>query len=160
MKTLSNVAKINPYELLVKLDEPSDLKDGRYKVTIEKVREGRTIRQNRYMWALIGEISKAQNGNLEDNDKIYIDCLVKAGAKYEVFFVDHNAIDFLKEGFKTIKIYNQLVVNGRVMDQVYVFHGSSTFNTSEMTVLIDEVLKLAESVGVRDMSYWKGILND
>ena len=70
MKTLSDVAKINPYELLVKLDEPSDLKDGRYKVTIEKVREGRTTRQNRYMWALIGEISKAQNGNLEDNDKI------------------------------------------------------------------------------------------
>lgn len=160
MKTLSEVAKINPYELLVKLDEPTDLKDGRYKVTIEKFRESRTSRQNRYMWELIGQISKAQSGNLDDNEKIYIDCLVKAGAKYEVFFIEHEAIDFLKEGFKTIKIYNQVTVNGRLMDQVYVFHGSSTFNTKEMTVLIDEVLKYAEAVGVRDMSYWKGILND
>ena len=46
------------------------------------------------------------------------------------------------------------------MDEVFAFYGSSEFNTSEMTAMIDEVLKLAESVGVRDMSYWKGILND
>ena len=160
MKTLSQVSKINNYELLVKLDTPLDFKDGRYKVTIEEVKERRTARQNRYMWALIGEISKAQNNDLSDVEKIYIDCLSKAGAKYEVFFLKHDALESFKKKWRDVKVYKQCVINGILMDEVFAFYGTSEFNSSEMAAMIDEVLKLAESVGVRDMSYWEGILND
>ena len=43
-------------------------KDELYSIVITKARDKRTEQQNKYMWALIGEIDKARNGERSNDD--------------------------------------------------------------------------------------------
>ena len=60
-----------------------------------------------------------------------------------------------------VKVIKQQTINHEVYDTIWAFYGSSTFDTKEMSDLIETTLKYAEEVGVPDVnSYWKGLLND
>ena len=43
-------------------------KEDLYSINISKARDKRTDKQNKYMWALIGEIDKARNGERSNDD--------------------------------------------------------------------------------------------
>ena len=160
MRTIAE-AKFIGNQALVSAPVPFNLDDGEYLVSIEPKKKKRSLDQNRYFWKLVGEIAKKENGDLSDVDTLYTNLLQMAGAKYESIIIKHEALERFKSLVRHVKIIKQQVINHELYDTVWAFYGSSQFDTSEMTQLIDTTLKYAEEAGVPDVnSYWKGLLND
>ena len=53
-------------ETLPELDKTRD-----YEVTLKEWKESRSLRQNRFLWALIHEIDQKENGFLSDEMAVY-----------------------------------------------------------------------------------------
>lgn len=154
-------AKFIDNQVMLKAPYPLDMNDGEYVVSIEPKKRNRTIDQNKYFWALLGEIAKKENGDLKEIDNLYTHLLQMTGAKYETLIIKHEALERFKSLVRHVKVIKQQVINHEVYDTIYAFYGSSTFNTSEMTQLIETTLNYAYEVGVEDVNnYWKGILYD
>ena len=159
MKTIATTKFIGNQAML-NAPVPFNLEDGEYLISIEPKRRKRSLDQNRFFWALLGEISKKENGNLRDVDTLYLHLLEMAGAKYETLIIKHDALERFKSLVRHVKVVKQQIVNHEVYDTVYAFYGSSTMNTQEMTQLIDTTIDYAYEVGVENPEYWKGALYD
>ena len=137
------------------------LEDGEYIISICRKDKKRTLSQNRYFWALLGEICKKEDGNISGVEDLYTRLLEMAGAKYESMIIKHEALGRWKQLVRHVKVIKQQMVKNELYDTIYTFYGSSTFSTSEMAQLIDVTLKYASEVGVENVdNYWKELLND
>ena len=160
MKTIAETKFIGNQALICS-PIPFDLEDGEYLVSIEPKKKKRSLEQNRYFWALLGEIARKEDGDLRNIDDLYTHLLMMSGAKYEVLNIKHEALDGLKQLVKHVKVVKQSIVNHVVWDTVYVFYGSSKFDTGEMSNLIDTTLNYASEIGVENIgNYWEELLND
>ena len=160
MRTIAETKFIGN-QALVSAPVPFGLDDGEYMVSIEPKKKKRSLDQNRYFWKLVGEIAKKENGDLRDTDNLYTNLLQMAGAKYEALIIKHEALERFRSLVRHVKVIKQQTINHEVYDTIWAFYGSSTFDTKEMSDLIETTLKYAEEVGVPDVnSYWKGLLND
>lgn len=161
MKILAKVNSVGN-TLVAEACYPINLEDGDYELEIKKLSKKRSLEQNKYFWALVGEIAKREDGDLREVDKLYDNLLKIAGTKYEVAYMKKEAIESFKK-FDVIKHYyikEEKVVNNTLYATVYIFYGSSKFDTKQMSDLIDTTLKYAELVGVPNINnYWKGVLN-
>ena len=160
MRTIAETKFIGN-QALISAPVPFGLEDGEYMVSIEPKKKKRSLDQNKYFWALLGEISKKENGDLQQVDSLYTHLLQMAGAKYETLIIKHEALERFKSLVRHVKVIKQQVINHELYDTIYAFYGSSMFDTKEMTQLIDTTLNYAYEVGVEDVdNYWKGVLND
>lgn len=162
MKTIAQTKFIGN-QALISAPVPFGLEDGEYMVSIEPRKKKRTLDQNRYFWALLGEICKKENGDLRNIDDLYTHLLQMSGAKYEVLIIKHEALARFSSlaRLRHVKLVKQQVINHELYDMVYAFYGSSQFDTSEMSQLIDTTLNYAYEVGVEDVNnYWKELMND
>ena len=133
-------------------------KDELYSVSITKAKDKRTEKQNRYMWALLKEIDKARNGNRSNDDfEIYIEALLRSGAKYEHMLVEPKVEDMLKQHFRAIKLVRCIKVGDKIFNDYKCFWGSSKFDKKEMHDLIETILDMACECGL-DINYWKELL--
>ena len=162
MKTIADIEFIGT-KASISSPVPFDLEDGEYMVTIEPKKRKRSLEQNAYFWSLVMEICKKEDGYLKEKEATYGNLLKMAGVKHVGFIIRHEA---LEDWLKMVKPSNYLIISGQVVkgvpyDTVYVFNGSSTFDSKEMSKLIDTTLRYASEIGVPDVeSYWKGLLND
>ena len=126
-------------------------------VQITKAKGKRSIEQNKYMWALIGEIDKVRNGGRHSDDwAVYIEALENAGAKCEHVACKLEAERMLKEQFRAVQYVMPTEFNDN-MAWYKCFYGSSKMTTAEMSELIDAVLDIAAKEGI-DTAYWEGVL--
>lgn len=133
-------------------------KDKDYRIELDVVKSKRSLEQNNLMWKLIHDISVKINGTLaNDNDDwdIYLMAIERAGAKYEYYACLPEGEALLKEKFRAVKFMNSFEHNGKTFNSYKVFYGSSKFNTSEMTKLINNVMDIAHECGV-DTTYYEG----
>lgn len=123
-------------------------------------KKNRSLNQNAYFWKLVSEIAIKENGDLRNIDNLYSTLLKKCGAKYEVLYMKETAYESLKEYgcIKNCLVVKRQVVNNQAMIKILIFYGSSTFDTKEMSNLIDTTLKYASEVGIHVDE--KGLLND
>lgn len=133
-------------------------KDELYSIVITKAKDKRTEQQNKYMWALIGEIDKARNGDRSNDDyEIYLEALVRAGAKYTHLLVEPSSESMLRESFRAIKLIRVIKVGDKKFYDFKCFYGSSKMDTKEMHDLIETILDMASECGL-DIVYWKDVL--
>lgn len=130
-----------------------------YAIEIKEFKGSRSLRQNRYMWALIGEIDKRMNGrpSAAGSEEIYIECLERANAKIDFICALPEAERLLRQSFRAIKYVSTIQAGAQEMCLYKVVAGSSKMNKKEMSVLIDTVLDYAEQCGI-EMSYWRGVM--
>ena len=159
MKTIAE-SKFIGNQAMLSAPVPFNLEDGEYLVSIEPKKKKRSLDQNRYFWALLGEISRKENGNLRDIDTLYTHLLEMSGAKYETLIIKHEALERFRSLVRHVKVVKQQVINHEVYDTVFAFYGSSTFDTVEMMRLLDTTIDYAYEVGVENPEYWKGALYD
>lgn len=134
-------------------------KDELYSIVITKARDKRTEQQNKYMWALIGEIDKARNGERSNDDyDIYLEALVRAGAKFTHLLVEPQAVPMLRERFRAIQLARRIQVAEKIFCDYKCYDGSSKFDTKEMHDLIETILDMASECGL-DIVYWKDVLD-
>lgn len=127
-----------------------------YRVEIEEIKDKRSLRQNRYMWALLKEIAQEVNGDY-NSESIYCMCIEIANIKSFDFVCCEDAIKSLQSKFRVVKPFNRFEKDGIKYVECRVYRGSSDMDTKEMALLIDTILDLATKVGL-DTGYWKGML--
>lgn len=119
----------------------------RYWVEVKEFKEKRSLDQNRYLWAIIGEIDKAMNGGRRDDPmKVYCDLLKEAGAKSYFIEAPLAAELDLRRTFRAVAYLGQSEKPGKGIYEVFL--GSSTFDKREMNVLIDTVLNRATELDI------------
>lgn len=135
-------------ELTAKLDAlgPIDY-DADYDISIKKHREHRSLDANAYMWVLADKIAQVINCTAEE---VYRAAIRRVGVfhygafrekdvKFAVEMWAHNGVGWIAEvepcsmpGCKNIKFY----------------HGSSSYDTKQMSRLIDELVNEAKGLNI------------
>lgn len=132
-----------PKELISELLKLEDSKV--YSMEIKEPKSKRTIKQNKYMWKLIHEISKI---NFQDEMEIYCLALEEANAKYEYLIGTEEVIDELRKNFRAVRVFRPEYVNGKKFIVYKCFIGSSKMNTKEMLHLLEIIISWAEELGI------------
>lgn len=125
-------------------------------INIKTLKESRTLRQNRYCWALLGEIALKVNGDNKAED-IYINLVEEYGLKYEFLGGIPEAEENLNQIFRVVKKVDERESAKGKWCMYKCYYGSSTFNKEEMAVFIDGVLNYAHQCGIQ-LDYWEKML--
>lgn len=123
------------------------LHDGDCEITVKKYREKRSLDANAYLWALITKIANALRESKED---IYLDCLKAYGQGGAVSVEQKYAEDF-KRSYKYHEHLGTSDLNGKTFEHFRFWVGSSEYNTEEMSILIDGVVREAKNLGIETM---------
>ena len=128
-------------------EEYDKLHDKPIEVTIKRYREKRSKDANAYLWALIGKIADALR---ESKDEIYLDMLKQYGQGGAVSVEQKYAEDF-KRSYKYFEYLGSSDLNGKTFEHFRFWVGSSAYNTEEMSILIDGVVREAKDLGIETM---------
>lgn len=111
--------------------------------------EKRTLRQNAYMWALIAEIAKAEDGHRGNDNEVYIRLLEMAGAKVDYFAGVPEAYLEIKKTYKIVHIVDYMTSPKGVELAVYkCYYGSSRFKPKEMADFLDVLIDYCEKLEI------------
>lgn len=129
----------------------SELNDKPLTVTVKEYRQKRSLSQNSYLWVLLDKIADKVNRSKEDIYKIYI----KDYGVFEILPVRNDAAErFIKlwqsRGLGWVcEDLGESKLNGYT--KLIAYYGSSTYNTKEMTRLIDAVIQECRELGIQAM---------
>lgn len=118
-------------------------------ITAKKFRQKRSLDANAYSWVLMQKIAEAI-----DSDKwsVYLEMLQKYSREFTFVICKENAVDKLKELYRTCVDFGEVNVNGTQGHQVQVFFGSSTFDSKSMSVFIDGIVYECKQLGIETMA--------
>ncbi len=128
------------------------LNDKPLTITVKEFRKKRSLSQNAYLWVLLDELAKKLNTGKEDVYKSY----VKDYGVFEVLPIKNEAVDCFKTkwgknglGWFCVDL-GESKLNGYT--RLVAYYGSSTYNTQEMTRLIDAVVTDCKEQGINTMT--------
>jgi hypothetical protein len=152
--------KISPYESVLIVPVKSrdkaaraieEVQDAKYPVVceIKQQRPKRSLNANAYCWVLIGKIAE----KLElPNDAVYEMMLQQYSEAYTYMVVKPEAVEKVKATLKAGHIYAYEIGNVNVGHkegvQLQLYYGSSTFDTKQMSRLIDGIVSEAKDLGI------------
>lgn len=129
-----------------------DLHGTDVEVTVKKFRQKRSLDANAYAWVLMDRLA-AVTGRRKD--EIYLDAVRNVGGNTETVCVLDKAVDKLREawsrnglGWPTETMPSKL----EGCTNVILYYGSSTFDTAQMSRMIDGLVQDCKSVGVETMT--------
>lgn len=123
------------------------MKDKLYVATIKVFRNRRSLDANAYFWVLCQKIAEKINSN---KDEVYLRLLGDAGV-FTHTIVKPEVVERLKEQWRLVKELGEVTVNGKKGIQLQLYFGSSTYNTKEMSVLIDEAVRQAKELDIETL---------
>lgn len=145
---VENAAEFVETQILQRLDDLAHGQPLRLTLTVEPERKGRSISQNRLMWALLTIMADAYNvgrtGGVTPED-CYLEMLEKYGAKVDYLEIPASALDILRSCYRLVHVVEILDGNRCT---VKCTQGSSTFTTAEMKNLIDGIFDRLAEMGV------------
>lgn len=130
------------------VNEIDKLKDSKLSIKAVKHREKRSLDSNAYAWVLMQKIAEAVNS---DKWSIYLECLKKYSRSFSHVIVKPEAVEKMKELYRTCVDLGEISVNGMTGHQLQVYYGSSTFNTKEMSVFIDGIVSECKELGIETL---------
>lgn len=139
---------LNERESLSGLEE---LKEDKLSIEIKKYRNKRSLDANAYMWVLISKLEEKVNIS---KDVIYKDAIKNIGV-YEVIPVKNEAVDrfieaWTKNGLGWVCETTKSKLEGYT--NVLAYYGSSTYDTAEMSRLIDLIVQDCKQLNIETMS--------
>lgn len=144
-----------------------DFRSGRFRITIEPTecidcdaltaldetvidaeltrhRERRSLSANALLWHCIGQIAQALNADKWD---IYLLMLRRYG-KFTYICVKPSAVEAIKRQWRESETVGEVNINGSKAVQMLCYYGSSTYDTKEMSTLIDGVVSELKEMGL------------
>ena len=112
-----------------------------------KHRNKRSLDANAYCWVILQKIAEVLH---QDKWNVYLEMLEKYGV-FTHIIVKPNVVDKVKEEWRTVKELGEVSVNGMTGIQLQCYFGSSTYNTKEMSVLIDGIVYEAKELGIETL---------
>lgn len=139
---------LNERESLSSLEE---LKEDKLSIEIKKYRNKRSLDANAYMWVLISKLEEKVNIS---KDVIYKDAIRNIGV-YEVIPVKNEAVErfieaWTKNGLGWVCETTKSKLEGYT--NVLAYYGSSTYDTAEMSRLIDLIVQECKQLNIETMS--------
>lgn len=124
----------------------SVMKDAVYTVTPKKWRARRSLDANAYLWTLSDKIAQVVGNTKED---VYRDAIEHKGA-CDVLMIRRDALpDFIKHWSSNgIGWFCQKIGERGEFVELDAYYGSSTYNTQEMSLIIDWVVQLAKDLDI------------
>lgn len=141
------MAKKNLLENLQKL-KGVIAKGKKLDLNIDQHREKRSIDANAYMWTILSEMTTVLKTTKEE---LYILMLERYGVFTHVV-VKPNVVDRVKHEWRTVKELGEVTINGQTGIQLQCFFGSSTYDSKEMSNLIEGVISEAQEIGIDTMT--------
>ena len=121
----------------------------RLSIKVTKHREKRSLDANAYAWVLMQKISEATHQEKWD---VYLQCLQRYSRAFTHVIVKENAVEKMKELYRTCVDLGTVTVNGQTGHQLQVYYGSSTFDSKEMSVFIDGIVSECKELGIETMT--------
>ena len=130
------------------INEINNIKDCQ-KLSIKAVkhRERRSLDANAYLWVLLQKMAEALH---MDKWGLYLEKLGEYGVFTHIIVKPH-MVEKVKEEWRTVKELGEVCVNGTTGIQLQCYFGSSTYNTKEMSVLIDEAVRQAKELDIETL---------
>lgn len=116
-------------------------------VEVKVYRHKRSLNANAYFWLLLSEMAAILRTT---KDELYLIMLERYGV-YTHLIVKPNVAERVKEEWRTVRELGEVVVNGTTGVQLQCYFGSSTYDTKEMSVLIDGIVGEAKELGINTM---------
>ena len=128
-------------------------KDKEYNIEIKQYRKKRSLDANAYMWTLCDKISQVVPETTKED--VYRDAIHHVGV-FEIFPLKDDDVERWIERWQTngngwiSEVLHKAKTPGYTI--VISYYGSSTYNTKEMSRLIDNVVMTAKDCGVETMT--------
>lgn len=122
---------------------------------LKEYTEKRSLNANAYCWVLCDKISKelSKDGTVTTKEIVYKDAITQIGS-FEPMIIEEKAFEnferiWSRQGLGFIV---QEVSRKDKCIRVNCYYGSSTYNTKEMSLLINLLVELAESLNIETKS--------
>lgn len=109
-------------------------------------RKKRSLNSNSYLWKLINEIANAMRMSKEE---VYLQMLKDYGQSEVISLLSSINVDGY---FKYYEVIGESMLNGKEFKHIRIFKGSSEYDTKEMSILLDGVVREAEQLGIQTMT--------
>lgn len=117
------------------------------KIKVDKFRNKRSLDANAYMWVLLQKMAEILRTT---KDELYLDMLSKYGVFTHVIVKPH-VVDRVISEWRTVRNLGEVSVNGTTGIQLQCYFGSSTYDTKEMSVLIDGIVSECKELGIETL---------
>lgn len=113
-----------------------------------KASKRRSLDTNAYLWVLLQKIAESVKS---DKWSVYLEMLQRYGVFTHVI-VKPNAAEAMKREWRTCIELGEVNVNGQTGVQLQCYFGSHTYDTKQMSVLIDGVVSEAKELGIETLT--------
>lgn len=121
-------------------------------VTVKKHREKRSLDANAYAWVLMDKLAEATG---TPTSEVYRQAVKDVGGNTEIVCVREKAVQKLCDGWNKNGIGWQTEIMDSKIDgckNVVLYYGSSTFDTKQMSRLIDNIVQDCKAVGIETLT--------
>lgn len=125
-----------------------ELKDGAVEIEIKKAVKHRSMEANRYAWVLIDQI--AAKTKLKASE-VYRNAIRDIGGVSSTGYMKTEAVPVFREIWEHGHMGNQVEVvdeDGNGWSMIRIYHGSSTYSTLQMSLLLESLIQDAEALGI------------
>lgn len=124
-----------------------------YDLTVKEHREKRSLDANAYAWVLIGKLADAMR---IPPTVVYKNAIQDIGGNYEVIPIREQAVEKFKEIWEKQGLGWPCVDMGQSKIQGYrnlrAYYGSSTYDTRQMSMLIDALIQDCKALDIETLS--------
>ena len=126
-----------------------ELKDDAVEITIKKAQKHRSLQANAYAWILIDKIAAKQH--LKKSEVYRKAILDIGGVSTDAVMIAEAVLPF-REIWEKQGLGNQVEIVDEDLDTgectVRIYYGSSTYDSAQMSALLDSLIQDAESLGI------------
>lgn len=130
--------------------------ENKLNIELNKCRNKRSLDANAYCWVLCDKIAKelSKDGTIITKEKIYQDGILQIGT-FEPMIIEEKAFTNFKRIWEKqgLGFLIQEVSKKDKCVKVHCYYGSSTYDTKEMSLLINLLIDLAKSLNIETKSY-------
>ena len=118
------------------------------RIKAEVWREKRSLNANSYLWVLLSRIAEKIRS---DKWTVYLEMMQRYSTSFTHVIVKPHAVKAVMEMYRTAVDLGEITVNGETGHQLQVYFGSSTFDTREMSVLLEGVVSECRELGIETL---------
>jgi len=117
-------------------------------VEIKAFRKHRSLDSNSYMWVMLSKMADVMKTT---KDELYLQVLDRYGV-YTHIVVKPQAVSRIKAEWKVVRDLGEVAINGTTGQQLQCFFSSSSYDSKEMSVLINGVVEECKELGIETIS--------
>lgn len=119
-------------------------KNKKFSFEVKEDRAKRSLNANAYLWALLEQMANMLNTS---KDEVYLQMLERYGV-FTYLAVKSSVVERVEQEWRYVRNLGEATVNGKKAIQLQCYFGSSTYDTKEMSRLLEGVVSEAKELGI------------